>query len=127
MLYLSYLEKVWKNEKIVGSFKRKRSKSRRVQSPVLAVFLVRLQDLPAVGVSVVPALRCSPARGHCVCMMCVLAQAEHFHQTSVVVESRMNRNTGGGERKHYSGQTNGDTEHNVLLYHTGKADFTGGG
>lgn len=47
MLCLSYLEKVGKRKKkkIGGSFKRKGSNWRRVQSPVLAVFLVRLQDL----------------------------------------------------------------------------------
>lgn len=44
----------------------------------------------------------SPARGHCVCMMCVLAPTEHFHRTGVVVESRMKRKAGGGERKHFS-------------------------
>lgn len=46
----------------------------------------------------------SPTRGHCVCMMCLLAQTEHFHRTSVVVKSRMKRKAGGGgERKHFSG------------------------
>lgn len=33
----------------------------------------------------------SPVRGHCVCMMCVLAQTEHFHRVSVVVESRLKK------------------------------------
>lgn len=45
----------------------------------------------------------SPARGHCVCMMCVLARTKRFHQTSVLVESRMKRHAVGGERKHFSG------------------------
>lgn len=45
----------------------------------------------------------SPARGHCVRMMCALARTEHFHRTSVVVERGMKRKAGGGERKHFSG------------------------
>lgn len=37
------------------------------------------------------------------CMMCVLAQTEHFHRISVVVESKMKRKAGGGQGEHLSG------------------------
>lgn len=66
----------------------------RVYVPVWSVFLSCLQDWPIV---------LSPVRGHCVCMMCVLAQTEHFHRISVAVESKMKRKAGGGQGKHLSG------------------------
>lgn len=54
------------------------------------------------------------------CMMCVLAQTEHFHQASVVVESRMKRKARGGGGREKRGntsvaQTNGDAEFNISL------------
>lgn len=77
--------------------------SKSSRSSLSTAFLSYLLERHTVAVSVVPALWCClKVRGHCVCMMCVLAQTKHFHRTSVVGESRIKRKA-GGERKHFSG------------------------
>lgn len=72
----------------------------RVYGPL---FLSCLQHWPKV---------LSPVRRHCVCVMCVLAQTEHFHQASVVVESKMKKQAEGRTR---IAQVDGDVEFNTSL------------
>ena len=60
----------------------------RVQGQLLAHFSLLVSSHCVCGSSF---MVLSPVRGHCAHMMCLLAQTEYFHQTTVVVESRMKR------------------------------------